>query len=536
MARYFLLMNLIVLGVIGCSSEAPTPRVVTATPGAIDALTTAEQEELPPLTVRGQTDGATATPVLAATSMPQACSLESVENTRTQYTVDAALNWAAQQVTVEEEIRYFNLTGRALQSLVFQVEPHREPGFFSLHGISTSEGRPLEDIALVLNRMEVGLPDALAPGCDITLTMSYTLRIPPVLEGYFGRFGYLGFTDKQVNLGHWLPTVAVYREDWYAPRPHVVGEQSISEVADYEVTLQVDNAPPTIDVAGPGQMRVLGDNQWAFTTENARDFAVSVGNGFRRTSQLAPGGTVVEVYYFPETSAGSGFNAAAQSLKSATEALTLYEELFGVSYPYERLVIVEGDFADGMEFSGIAFVGEAWFRTWRGEAHDWITIITVHEVAHQWWYAMIGSDSAADPYLDEAFATYSEYLYIQRYIPDQAEWWWNFRVRGYDTVPGVLDANVYQYDNARPYINATYLKGAEMLSVMRALLGDEAFFAWLMRYVEDNQFGIATPEDLWGALSDEQYTQAQPVRERYMGQPSVFGPPATAIPIPTPGD
>jgi hypothetical protein len=67
-------------------------------------------------------------------------------------------------------------------------------------------------------------------------------------------------------------------------------------------------------------------------------------------------------------------------------------------YPYERLVIVEGDFADGMEFSGLSFVSEAWFRTWRGEPNDWITVITVHEVAHQWWYAMVGSDSAADPY------------------------------------------------------------------------------------------------------------------------------------------
>jgi hypothetical protein len=359
-----------------------------------------------------------------------------------------------------------------------------------------------------------------------------------VLEGYFGKFGYLGFTDRQINLGHWLPTVAVFRnDDWYTPRPHVVGEQSINEVSDFEVNLRIEDAPPTIDVAGPGQMRVLGDNQWAFTTQNMREFAVSVGNGFRRTSQLAADGTVVEVYYFPETSAGSGFNAAAQSLQSATEALMLYEELFGLSYPYERLVIVEGDFADGMEFSGIAFVGEAWFRTWRGEPNDWITVITVHEVAHQWWYAMIGSDSAADPYLDEAFATYSEYLYFQRYYGEQTQWWWDFRVRGYDTTAGFMDAEVYQYDNGRPYINATYLKGAEMLSVMRQVLGDEGFFAWLMRYAQENQFGIATPEGLWGALSSEQYAQTLPIRERYMEQVNILeGPPPapTAIPVETP--
>ena len=103
--------------------------------------------------------------------------------------------------------------------------------------------------------------------------------------------------------------------------------------------------------------------------------------------------------------------------------------------------------------------------------------------------------------------------------------------------PGIVDGNVYQYDNARPYINATYLKGAELLSTMRAVLGDEAFFAWVMHYAEENQFGIATPQDLWGALSQEQYIQALPVRDRYMGQVNILGeaatPAVTAIPTPT---
>ena len=108
MARHFLWL-FIIWGLVGCigSAETPSARIVTATPEAHDALTAATiEEELPPLTMRRQNADVTATPVLAATSMPEACSLESVENTRTQYTITAVLNWASQQVTVEEQIRY----------------------------------------------------------------------------------------------------------------------------------------------------------------------------------------------------------------------------------------------------------------------------------------------------------------------------------------------------------------------------------------------------------------------------------------------
>ena len=34
--------------------------------------------------------------------------------------------------------------------------------------------------------------------------------------------------------------------------------------------------------------------------------------------------------------------------------------------------------------------------------------VVTHELAHEWWYALIGDDQARDPWLDEAFASYSE--------------------------------------------------------------------------------------------------------------------------------
>jgi len=503
----------------GClASLDPLPTaIVTATPDPIDLLASAgTPSALPPLMVAGQLNPeASPTPVFITPVPTEAPPCEIPIETRPRYVVSATLNWAERRVDAEQQLTYVNTTGVSLERLALHVEPNYQPGFFVLHGVQDADYQDIDGVNLEVTRLTVPLPQTLPPNCAVTLILVYTIRIPPVLDGYFGRVGYLGFTERQINLGHWMPVVGQFVEDWQTPQPYFLGEQTFTLTSDFEVNLTVNDAPPTIDIAAPGQVRVLGENAWQFTLLGGRDFSLSIGNGFRRTSQLASDGTVIELYYYPTSST---LNPAGQALKAAAEALVLYEELFGLPYPYKRLVIVEGDFPDGMEFSGLVFVGEAWFRGWRGEPNEWLTIITVHEVAHQWWYAMVGNDPAIYPYLDEAFATYSEYLYFQRYYGDLTEWWWDFRVRGYDRESSPVDANIYRYDNARPYINGAYLRGAEMLHRLRDDLGDEAFFDWLRRYALANLYEIAEPADLWGALSPEQYAASLPVRQQFLGK------------------
>jgi hypothetical protein len=520
---------------LGClsSNDSVTVRYITATPDGTQIAFGGSDEGaavLPPLSVNHQTAQLTPSPVLVR-PIQTACIQQ--ENVRPNYTVEASLNWAEHLLRAEQQITYTNTTGTLLDNLVLHVEANRNGGFFTLGEVILEDGRRLENTQLELTRLTIPLPEPLAVGCQIILNLTYQLKIPPVIGGYEGRFGYLGFTERQINLGHWMPMVARHTMDeWQVPRPHVVGEQISSEASDFEVRLSISDAPPTIDVAGPGQVQVVGGNQWQFKLSGGRDLSISVGNGFRRTSQLADDGTIIELYYFPN-SAPQGLNPAGQALQAASEALVLYAELFGVPYPFKRLVIVEGDFPDGMEFSGLVFVGEAWFRTWRGQPNDWITVITVHEVAHQWWYALVGNDPTTHPYLDEAFATYSEYLYFQRYHGDLTEWWWNFRVRSYDTTQNPVDTDIYLYNDARPYINAVYLHGAEMLHTMRTDLGDEAFFTWLKKYVLHYEYTVATPEDLWSQLSPEEYAESLPIRQRFFARWGILPEQATPIPTPT---
>lgn len=508
----------------GCLSptQSPPTRVVTATPDMIG--TVVNSPTLPPLTISVANPPA----LLPEPPLPpKPCDPPTFS--RTRYTATVSYDWDNYAAEVGEEIVYTNTTGVVQDYLVLSVEANRDDGVFSLGQITLEDGRIIENPELESTRLAIPLPGGLGQNCTLLLNLDYRLIIPPIEEG---RLGYLGFSARQVNLGHWLPVVALYgspTDGWYTPSPVLIGEQTTTESSDFHVDLRVMDAPEGIMVAGPGKVEMHRDQHWTFEIEQARDLTISLATGIQMISKTAENDqkTIIELYFFPD-SEPTPLSAADHALNVTTQALVLYEELFGVEYPYERFVVIEGDFPDGMEFSGLVFVSEAWFKGWRGESNSWLTVITAHEVAHQWWYSLIGNDPAEYPYLDEAFATYSEYLFFERYYPDQTEWWWRFRVQGYSP-EGAVDSNVYRYDAGRPYINAVYLRGAEMLHKLRDELGDEAFFKWMQQYAAQNQFIIASPVELWQELPAAQYAETLPIRQEYFDHWAVL-PETTSTP------
>ena len=136
----------------------------------------------------------------------------------------------------------------------------------------------------------------------------------------------------------------------------------------------------------------------------SRDFAISLSEEFVLHEQQINEGLSLAVYSFADARINAGgfwLDGAEHTLTEAVKALDLFSRLFG-DYERERFVIVQGDFPDGMEFSGLVFVGSAWFYQFDGSPRNYLTLISVHEIAHQWWYAKVGNDAALNPWLDEA--------------------------------------------------------------------------------------------------------------------------------------
>ena len=327
-------------------------------------------------------------------------------------------------------------------------------------------------------------------------------------------------------MGHWLPVIAHRaNEEWITHPVNLIGEQTVADVADWDVSIQLVNAPDTTQIAAPGSPSLVSASSQRFVLASAREFALSISHQFEVRTATASNGVVLEAYTLGDTQIQTDRGAvdgADHALDVATRSVALFSELFS-PYQGERLLVVQGDFPDGMEFSGLIFVGNSWFTNWTGNAQSYLTIITAHEVAHQWWYARIGNDQALTPWLDEALATYSEYVFYEDYDPALRDWWWQFRVYSYvpDGFADIesVDSDVYRFDNVRAYINAVYLRGAQMLQQMREELGTDTFFDWLSAYANTGADRVVTSDTLWMLLTPQQREQTQATRTRFFGSP-----------------
>jgi hypothetical protein len=450
-----------------------------------------------------------------------------------RYDMKAVLDWPAHSLHVRQQVFYRNETGQLQKTLVLNVEPNREPNQFALESITSSTGSRIENYTLENTRLTIYLTQPLLIHCQVELVLVYTLTPPRLADGYSQGYsgyhlGYWGYSTRQLNLGLWFPVVAVFgpAQDWVTPRLHSVGEQDVLQTADFSVEIQIPDAPEKILLAGPGQMTRLALDTWRFELVGGRDLTLSISEEFKTISTETASGVKVELFYFPDLITDQ-LDAPRHALETAADALALYETLYD-PYPHERMVVVQGDFPDGMEFSGLVFVSGDWFRTWLGVPNDWLTIITAHEVSHQWWYAMVGNDQGNYPYIDEALAIYSEVLFFEKYYPEFVEWWWDFRVGAYSP-GGYVDSTVYEFYSARGYINAIYLRGAQMMQALRTDLGDEVFFAWLSQYAQQMKGQLATPADLWGLLPSDEYRLTETTRANYLRKAEVL-PPSEEIP------
>ncbi|MBI5669064.1 MAG: M1 family metallopeptidase [Chloroflexi bacterium] len=461
----------------------------------------------------------TPSPAPTSSALPAQCQ-GTAELPGTRHTVLAELDYANRQLVVRQMVDYINRTTVGLSQIIFNIKANAWPGILSLDEVTVDGGKPAST-SLVGQRLVVNLEAALKPGCAVKVELWFGLRLPVInLASPEAYRGYLGYSPRQLNLGHWLATVAPrLADDWVSREDTPIGEQDVLDEADWDVTLTVSNAPDGLRVAAPGVVRENGPAHWHFVLNRARDFSLSLSDAFVMTSARSANGVKVELYTFAEAriQTESGIlDSAAFALDSAVKATETFSDLYG-AYPYDRLVIVQGDFPDGMEFSGIVFVGGEYFRAFNGPT-SYLMIITVHEISHQWWYSKVGNDQAMSPWLDEALATYSEYVFIEEYYPALKDWWWDFRVNRL-APEGYVDSTVYEFSSRRAYINAVYLRGTQMLHDLRSDLGTEAFFDWLRRYGDAGAGRLMAPEQFWSLLTPEQLAATRATRERYLRQP-----------------
>ncbi len=400
---------------------------------------------------------------------------------RPRYRLYARLDEPRHHLDVEQIVEYPNLTGQALSSLILAVEPNRWPDCFFLHSLIIAGSAP--KYTLKDHRLEIFLPEPLPPQETLTIHLRYALDLPP--KRMAETFGY---TSWQQNYTNWYPFIVPYRNGWVLHDPWHVGEHLVYEVADFDVYLQ---APAELQIAAP--VPAVEEGGWRrYTLTNARTFAFSASH-FYRVSEMQVGTIPIRSYFLAADQA-----AGEHITLQAVRFLTLYTERIA-PYPYPSLSIVESELPDGAEFDGLVFLAQRFYREFDGGTRNNLTTIGVHEIAHQWWFGLVGNDQALEPWLDEALALYSEALFYE-WAENAANWWWNFRVNFFDP-QGFVNIPIYEGGNFRAYTNAVYLRGGQFLNALRQRMGDKAFYAFLQDYARQMQGKIATREDFFRILS-----------------------------------
>jgi hypothetical protein len=505
---YFLLLIL----VVSCASPTPSPQVfptfilVTKDPNASPTATPFQPSgematPLPTFTaspIPSITPTVTLTPIptLTASPIPPPPTVGSVSTavpppvnpSRTNYILTATLDFDAHTLDVDETIRYYNTTGVALSDIVLSIQPNRYGGAFSLLAVF-QDNVALTAYSLNDQRLALNLSQPLQPGSATTLGIKFKLNIPAKAnEGLFG------YDFNQIDLVDWYPFVVPYVNGWVLHDPMPFGEHLVYDVSDIELNLKT-GADVVVAASAPAEQ----NGEWTrYRLYGARTFTVSASDEFLM-SESAVGSVKIRSYYF------DGYQAAGDGiLYAAVQAVSIYSLKFA-PYPYETLAIVQTDIHDGMEYDGLVFIASDFYGQYGGGAKNNLVSIGVHEIAHQWWFGLVGNDQAMEPWLDEMMATYSERIFYEFNYPRYGDWWWQFRV-DYFKPTGYVDTPIYSGGTFRSYTNAVYLRGAHFMEDLRVRMGDDNFYAFLKDYASRYSRGRVTTADFFNTI--RAHTQA----------------------------
>ncbi len=402
-------------------------------------------------------------------------------------------------------VDYVNKEGIPLNSLFFRLLPNGGGGFgngsLSVSMLKIGD----EEVPLLLSKqntvLEVKLPTPLGAGQDISIDISFEGRLPNEVVRIDEQSGYgiFSFYEQVLSLAAWYPMLAVYDEDgWNLDSPSSMGDSIFSDMATYSVSITL---PENMQVAATGVELArdlqAGNQTLYYESGPARDFFIAASPNFGKVSQEVDG-TWVNVFYLP------GYEESArQALSISAVSLGIFNMKYG-AYPYTELDVVQApmQYALGVEFPGMFLVSSQLFNT---PEKPEFAVTVAHEVSHQWWYNIVGNDVFDDPWLDEGLATYSSSLYYEfgpsRRVPEALLSMWQSEVdrlieNGQDqmvTLPlglfeGLGDPSIYG--------DVVYKKAALFYVELRKEIGDDAFFTALKNYYRNQQFRIASNDDL----------------------------------------
>ena len=479
------------------------------------------------------------------------------------YLIHATLSEKDTSITGDVTIAYTNNSPDQLGYVWLQLDQNifspssrsvaatRYPGdYFGVLG-KTNGGYQIKDVTINQNgniysakpiisdtRMQVRLKTSMLPkGGKVSIKINFSFAIPVDGAGRFGR----QYTKNGViyQIGQWYPRMCVYDDvegwntlpylglgefyceygnyDYYITVPSemmVYGSGDLQNPAAVLTAQQIKRlafagtSDKTITIIGAGEAMnksmypaTKEDHTWHYTMQHTRDVGWVAGRGMiwdAAKINVPSGRKVLAMSCYPVESIGdTAWSRSTEYLKTSIE---IYSKNF-FEYPWNNAVSSAG-ITGGMEYPGMIF--NSYKET---KARLWFLI--AHEIGHNWYPMIVGSNERKYMWQDEGFNSYINYIandiFNNKEYANDSEYFKKgfFASRDYSefmdykdplmTVSDAMDEQQhYQY----------YGKTAYGLNLLRTVVvGKERFDYAFRKYTEAWAYKHPTPYDFFHCIN-----------------------------------
>ncbi|MBE7075615.1 MAG: M1 family metallopeptidase [Clostridiales bacterium] len=435
------------------------------------------------------------------------CESEEIFST---YNICAEYDKENNQLNCQQEVDYVNNSSNILNKVCFFLyanafDEDQKPVSVSSHSKAYYNGESYGNITVesafvngaeaifeiseAKNVLTIELQEELFPNEIVEIEITYQINLANINHR-------LGRGENTINFGNFFPRALVYEdgEGFIEQKLVANGDPFYSDISNYQVELTFDQC---FDLASTGtfEIELNGDKKTAFCkAEKVRDFCFVLSEKFDVLSQDC-NGVQVNYFYYDEEEPQS-------RLQTCVDALRTFETLYG-EYPYKQLSVVKSSFCyGGMEYPNLVLISDDL------EEMD-MDYVIVHEIAHQWWYSVVGNNQYDEAWLDESVTEFSTMMFYaknegygvdyQTLINNAKENYVRF-VEIFSDIKGDVDQSMNrsldEFKTEPEYVNCVYVKGVLLYDSLRDVLGEKKLLKCLKSYFEQYSYKNAKTEDL----------------------------------------
>ncbi|MGK4179245.1 M1 family metallopeptidase [Lapidilactobacillus dextrinicus] len=379
-----------------------------------------------------------------------------------------------------------------------------------------------QEVPFTVNNDQDAIKITLPTTGEVTVAIDYTAPLTDTMMGIYPSYYELDGVKKQL-IGTQFETNAARQAFPCVDEPEAK--------ATFDVAIKFDEHEGETVLGNMPEIKTENGVHYFDTTVRMSTYLIAFAFGDMQAKETTTkSGVKIGVFATKAHKA----NELDFALDIAKRSIEFYEDFYQTPYPLPHSwQLALPDFSAGaMENWGLVTYREAYLLidpdNTSLDTKQVVATVIAHELAHQWFGDLVTMKWWDDLWLNESFANMMEYVAIDALEPN---WhiWEVFQTSEAaaalqrDATDGVQSVHVQVEDPAE--IDSlfdgaiVYAKGARLLVMVRALIGDDALRQGLKNYFMAHQYGNATGANLWSALGEAAHLDVGAIMNSWLEQP-----------------